>query len=251
MEPIAVSVINASDAVNDDECGALTNALQTQVSRDFAPAWHIDAKLTFVPKGQKPPAGTWWLSILDNTDRARVLGHHDLSPDGLPIGKSFAGTDKHYGYEWTVTASHELLEMLVNPDVNLTVHVYAAQGNGSFYAYEVCDPCEDDEYAYDIGTIKVCNFVYPAYFQTFRTEGSARFDHGNRLTKPVPAILPAGYISAYDMTGTGGWQQVPGAIAGRSTRVSEAGRASSRRDRRSRPRAEWVCSTAFTGRDAG
>ena len=37
MEPIAVSVINASDAVSDDECGALTDALQTQVSRDFAP----------------------------------------------------------------------------------------------------------------------------------------------------------------------------------------------------------------------
>jgi len=45
----------------------------------------------------------------------RRAGHHDLTPDGLPVGKSFAGTDKHFGHSWTVTASHELLEMLADP----------------------------------------------------------------------------------------------------------------------------------------
>jgi hypothetical protein len=247
MEAIVVSVINASDAVSDAECRALTDALQIQVSRDFAPAWRIDANLTFVAKGHKPAAGTWWLSILDDTDRAGVLGHHDLTPDGLPVGKSFAGTDKRYGYEWTVTASHELLEMLVNPDVNLTVLVHSEHGDSKLYAYEVCDPCEDDAYAYTIDGIKVCNFVYPAYFQTFRPAGSTEFDHQGKLTAPVPAILPAGYISAFDVNGTTGWQQLTAATSrpGKPARASVAGRVSSRRVRRQRPRAEWVCSTAF------
>jgi hypothetical protein len=110
MPEIVVSIINASTVVSDEECRALTAALQQQVTRDFAPAWGIDAKLTFVPKVQAPAAGTWWLSILVNTDRGGVLGHHDLTPDGLPISKLFAGTDQHFGYEWTVTASHELID---------------------------------------------------------------------------------------------------------------------------------------------
>jgi hypothetical protein len=80
MSAIEVSIINASDVVSDAECRALTDALQIQVSRDFAPAWRFDAKLTFVPKGQKPAPGTWWLSILGNTDHRGVLGHHDLTP---------------------------------------------------------------------------------------------------------------------------------------------------------------------------
>ncbi|HEY7580484.1 MAG TPA: hypothetical protein VH855_23080 [Acetobacteraceae bacterium] len=247
MTAIDVSVINASDAVSDADCRALTDALQVQVSRDFAPAWHIDANLTFVPKAQKPAAGTWWLSILDNTDRAGVLGHHDLTPDGLPIGKSFAGTDKHYGFEWTVTASHELLEMLANPDVNLAVLVHPDHGDSKLYAYEVCDPCEDDAHAYSIDGIKVCNFVYPAYFQTFRLPGSARFDHQGKLTAPVPALLPGGYISTFDVNDTAGWQHLAAATSdtGMLARAAAPGRVSSRRERRQRPRANWQCSTAF------
>jgi hypothetical protein len=226
MAAIEISIINASDAVSDDQCRALTDALQIQVSRDFAPVWRIDPKLTFVQKGRQPASGTWWLSILDNTDRAGVLGHHDLTPDGLPMGKSFAGTDIRYGYEWTVTASHELLEMLVNPGVNLTVLVHTQNGDSKLYAYEVCDPCED---------------------QTFRTAASTQFDHQGKLTAPVPAILPAGYISAYDLNGINGWQQLTAATGhtGKQPRASAPERVSSRRERRQRPKTQWVHSTAF------
>ena len=247
MAVIEVSIVNACNAVSDDQCRALTDALQMQVSRDFAPVWNIDAKLSFVPNGEKPAAGTWWLSILDNTDRAGVLGHHDLTPDGLPLGKSFAGTDIRYGYEWTVTASHELLEMLVNPDLNLAILAHTQTGDSKLYAYEVCDPCEDDEDAYSINEIKVCDFVYPAYFQTFRTAGSTQFDHQNKLVAPLPALLPAGYISTFDVGGMNGWQHVAAATAhhGKHPRASAPGRVSSRRERRQRPRTQWVHSTAF------
>lgn len=58
MSAIEVSIINASDAVSDAECRALTDALQIQVSRDFAPAWRIDASPTFIPNGQQPAQTT-------------------------------------------------------------------------------------------------------------------------------------------------------------------------------------------------
>ena len=82
MPNITVSVINASTCCTDAEVDALTAALQKQVSNDFAPAWGIDATLIFVPTGGTAAPGTWWLTIQDNTDKAGVLGHHELTPDG-------------------------------------------------------------------------------------------------------------------------------------------------------------------------
>jgi len=246
MPDITVSVINASSVVTDDECRTLVAALQKQVSRDFAPVWGIDATLAFVPTGGAPASGTWWLSILDNTDRAGVLGHHDLTPDGLPVGKSFAGTDKHYGHSWTITASHELLEMLADPDINLSVFVHPQQGSGTLYAYEVCDACQDDSFGYDIDGVTVCNFVYPAYFQTFRQPGSTRFDHLGKLQKPVPEVLDGGYISAFDVNSPAGWHQVTAATLGPAPNSRlDPGRTSSRRERRRLPRSNWARSTAF------
>src|SRR5262245_48266858 len=97
MANIKVAVINASTVVQDNEAQATVPALQTQVHRDFAPAWGIDADLTFVPKGSQPAVDTWWLVILDNSDQAGALGYHDITSQGLPLGKVFAGTDRQYG----------------------------------------------------------------------------------------------------------------------------------------------------------
>lgn len=57
----------------------------------------------------------------------------------MPLGKVFAGTDLKYGYTWSVTASHELLEMLADPNINLTVLLQNSETAGTLYAYEVCD----------------------------------------------------------------------------------------------------------------
>src|SRR6266851_10439261 len=109
MAEIKIAVINASSVMTDADVQGAVPALQTQVHRDFYPPWGVDADLTFVPKGHQPPAGSWWLAILDNSDQAGALGYHDVTTEGLPLGKVIAGTDKQYGYIWTVTASHELL----------------------------------------------------------------------------------------------------------------------------------------------
>ena len=106
------------------------------MSRDFAPAWGVDADLTFVPKGSKPSASSRWLVVLDNSDQAGALGYHDITNAGLLIGKVLAGSDIQYAYNWTGTASHELLEMLGDPDINLTVFVQDSDTAGILYAYE-------------------------------------------------------------------------------------------------------------------
>lgn len=237
MANIRIAVINASTVVADKDVQAALPALQTQVTRDFAPAWGIDATLRFVPKKSKPAPGEWWLSILDDSDQAGALGYHDLTPQGLPLSKVFAKTDQHYGESWTVTTSHELLEMLGDPNINLTVFEENGKG-GRLYAYEVCDACEDEKFGYKIDGVLVSDFVFPAWFESFRKTGT-QFDHMKKIKKPLQ-LLAGGYIGIYDVGGGGGWKQLT------ADKINPRARApvGSRRERRTVPMSERLLSTA-------
>lgn len=236
-----ISVINSSTVVSDADVAAAVPDLQTQVSRDFAPAWGIDAAVSFIPKGKKPPAGSWWLVVLDNSDQAGALGYHDLTNDGLPLSKVFAGSDKQYGYNWTITASHELLEMLADPDINLTVFVQSSNKAGVLYAREVCDACEADALGYKIGNTSVSDFVFPSWFESFRKAKSTTFDQQKHLTKPFE-LAAEGYIGAFDVTAGSGWQQIQ--PSGAAARYANRPPVGSRRERRATPRDQWQRSAA-------
>jgi hypothetical protein len=235
MAAIRISVINASTVLSDTQIQPVVEALETQVKRDFLPAWGIDADLLFVPMGTNPPANTWWLAILDDSDQANALGYHDVTTDGQPIGKVFAATDMKYGMEWSVTASHELLEMLADPNINLTVFVENDMGTGRLFAYEVCDACEADNLGYKIDGTLVSDFVYPSWFEDFRTPGT-QFDHTGKI-KTAFDILPGGYIGIYDINSGTGWQQLQAEHA--PVRMQARGNVGSRRERRRTPRPQW------------
>jgi len=239
LAPIQISVINASTVVTDDDVRPVVDALQKQVTSDFFPAWGVNAQLNFVTTGSTPPANTWWLTILDDTDQAGALGYHDLTPDGLPIGKAFAGTDLKYGTQWSVTASHELLEMLADPNINLTVFVQNDQSTGILYAYEVCDACEGDQFAYQIGKVLVSDFVFPSWFESFRTMGSTQFDQTKQIQNPLQ-LLAGGYIGVFDVNSGSGWQQQT--AEKKPTETLNRGNVGSRRERRRTPRQQWVVS---------
>ena len=235
MANIKIAVINTSKSLKDAQVQSALPSLQTQVSRDFAPAWGTDADLAFVPKGGKPKPGSWWLTILDDSDQAGALGYHDVTNDGLPLGKVFAGSDLKFGCQWTVTASHELLEMLGDPEINLVVFVQPNAGTGRLYAYEACDACEADRFGYKIGGILVSDFVYPAWFESFRKSGS-QFDFGGHIKKPFQ-LLKGGYIGVYDVKSGSGWTQI---TAEGKPVYSARPRVGSRRERRRTPRSQWL-----------
>lgn len=237
MANISISVTNLATVVKDSDAQSVLAALQAQVHRDFAPIWGVDADLAFVPKSSKMPEGSWWLAIFDNSDQAGALGYHDLTSDGLPLGKVFAETDIKNGYEWSVTASHELLEMLGDPDINLTAFVETSNTGGRLYAYEVCDACEADSDGYHIGPTLVSDFVTPAWFESFRAPSSAQFDFGEKIPRPF-ALRPGGYIGVYDVPSGGGWHQLT--AQGTPSKYDMRPRLGSRRERRRTPRSEWM-----------
>ena len=232
-----ISVINESTVLTDADVIPVVAALQQQVTNDFRPIWGIDAELKLVPQGTPAQAGTWALVILDDSDQAGALGYHDLTPDGLPLGKIFAASDLKAGTSWSVTASHELLEMLADPNINLTVFVQNANTTGTLYAYEVCDACEDDSFGYQINNVLVSDFVYPAWFENFRAQGSTQFDRMNKIQNPLE-LLTNGYIGVFSVTDGTGWQQQTAEKI--PTNMRHRGHVGSRRERRSIARNQWI-----------
>jgi len=236
---IKISVINESTVLADADVVPVVAALQEQVSSDFLPVWGVDAELSIVPKNSQPPAGSWWLVLLDDSDQANALGYHDLTSESLPIGKVFAASDLKAGTSWTVTASHELLEMLGDPNINLTVFVQNSNTAGTLYAYEVCDACEDDSLGYSINNILLSDFVYPAWFESFRPEGSTQFDRMNKIHTPF-GLLTNGYIGVFNVSSGSGWQQQT--AEKHPTNLSNRGAVGTRRERRNISRDLWVSS---------
>jgi hypothetical protein len=192
-----VCVTNASTCLTDAQVEAVLPALQKQVSNDFKAYWDLDCTITFLANSQPPTLGWWQIVIVDNPDQAGALGYHELTSDGTPLGKVFAKLDLDQGCSWTLTLSHELLEMLADPWIN-----WCAMGSDSrIYALEVCDAVEDDKLGYEIDGVLVSDFVTPAWFEPTCAD---RIDFMRHLSKQLE-LARGGYISVFDPTS--GWTQ--------------------------------------------
>ncbi len=205
-----VAVFNESKTVSDDEVRAAVVALQKQVHDDFAPAWGVDAELTFVPRDNKPQAGSWWLALSDKSDYEGAVAYHSITSEGLPYVKISAASARQQNRSWSMAASHDLLEMLANPKLNLTVVVSSDNAHtGRIYLREICDPVAGPSCAYKIGGIVVSDFVYPAWFESFRAPGSAQFDHASHVSAPFE-VADDSYVTYCDFKASAGWRPVYG-----------------------------------------
>ncbi|WP_187435480.1 hypothetical protein [Bradyrhizobium cytisi] len=161
----------------------LVTALQKQLDEHFVPIWGYPAKLyvTGKPKGDE-----WQIVFLEDADAANALGYHDITKDGQPISKVFVKTTLAAGEKISTTASHELLEMMIDPGAQL----WAQNVDGKLYAYEMCDAVESEEY--EIDGIAVSDFVHPSFFESWHLPRAVQFDHLKKVTKPFDT-LPNGY----------------------------------------------------------
>jgi hypothetical protein len=233
-----IAVINESTSASDSEIQAMLPAFAQQWNIDLKAVWGVDdATFTFFTKGVRPTMGTWWLVFLDTVGQPEALAYHDLTDDGLPISKVFVKTIQADNASLSVGATHELCEMAVDPWLNSGYQ----DPNGTFWAGEVCDPVEDDEYAYKIGDVFVTDFVTPDWFAHEHSHSSVDF---KRHAHKAFEIMSGGYAQFFDPQK--GWQQVTGNRAVR-TRRADAPRGS-RRERRQRRFSSKECkySTRFT-----
>lgn len=179
----------------------LLAAMQVYVDKYVAPVWGTPAKLIKTTDFKK---GCWAIVFLDDADQPGALAYHDLTPDGLPESKVFVKTTLENNDLVSVSTSHELVEMLVDPATNLMT---TGPDASTIYAYESADPVE--ELSFNVNRIPMSNFVYPSYFETFHKPGAVKFDQMSKVNRPFQ-ILSGGYQIIFKK---GKWTQVFGSKA--------------------------------------
>jgi hypothetical protein len=182
--------------MKDEEIISIIPAVQRQVTEHFEPVWGMGARLLFA-KGRVPRDAYQIIIYEQATDEAdrEFIGYH-FSPEGYPVAGIFAREDMSKDGTISETFSHEVLEMLIDPACNLYARRSSAVGRPErIYFYEVCDPVQCVHYK--INGIKVCNFVYPSWFEDNWEPGSRWFDHRHELDSPFQ-ILPDCYAEVYE-----------------------------------------------------
>jgi len=197
-EKPAIACFNKAKTPLEVDLDALIAAMQTYVDNFVAPVWGTAATLQ---RSQDFVKGAWAVVFLDDADQADALAYHDLTDDGLPQSKVFVRTILDNNELVSVSASHELVEMLVDPAINMMT---TGPDRQLVYAYESADPVE--ALSFTVGGIAMSNFVYPAYFEDFHAPGSVRFDQMNAVKKPFE-ILAGGYQIIFQ---NGEWKKIFG-----------------------------------------
>lgn len=175
-------------------------ALQKQTTRDLAPIWEIKATVDTFGKLSDVPVG-YWPIIVTEKNLGDAAGIHEDKQ-----GQPFALV--RYSYGWSLTASHECLEMLVDPFGNRIMAGQSLMKNQGRVEYlvEVCDPSEDEAFAYRVNGIMVSDFYTPEFFAPEVVAGG-RYSFTRDIKAPRQ-VLKGGYISWHDPVSDHWFQQI-------------------------------------------
>jgi hypothetical protein len=206
-----ISVINHTKTISDEEVQRTLRAINRQIREDFEPYWSLGAELRLEGRSQNQKKlnktdladmrGSAVLYLWDQVKAKDALGYHERNHRGIPFGVVYTELSKELEENWTVTLSHEALELIGDPEVNLLVmgpHP-AEPRRDVFHWYEMCDAVQTE--TYEIDGIEVSNFVLPLYF-TGSDERGGRNDflgrrHDGKTLRSF-GVNPGGYVGFYD-----------------------------------------------------
>ena len=205
-----ISVINHTDGkISDEAVQTAIRAINRQIRYDFEPYWGLGATLRLEGRTSARPRTQ---SIADMRGDAVIylwyghavddaLGYHNTNNGGVPFGFVFMELSKKLDENWTVTLSHEALELIGDPEVNLLVKgPHPAHPKTIVYHwYEMCDAVQAETYKID--GVEVANFVLPLYF-TGGEELGGRNDFLGRAHKGKTlqsfGVNPGGYVGFFN-----------------------------------------------------
>ena len=118
-----LALVSESTQIPRGDVLKVSAAIQKQATRDLSPIWEISATVDPFDKLEDVPTGYWTLLIRDDIQTSGAAGIHEDN-NGQPFALITASADIN---EWSITASHEALEMLVDPFGNRLVAGELAQ----------------------------------------------------------------------------------------------------------------------------
>lgn len=214
-----VAIVPRDIQVPYDELSAVASAVNVQVIRDLAAHWKVQASVSAYTdaasvQGQNP----FLVYVVADTNGSDGVHRHEDS------GTTFAFVRHQPGLEWSVAASHETLEMLVDPSLNYTIAGMSPRDptRPARVLVEVCDPCQSPDCAYPVDdghAAQVSDFCLPAYYGSGQNTGPYTFMR--TLTAPL-TIASGGYLTwiesdaggdaYYQLSAVAGPQQIFGPV---------------------------------------
>jgi hypothetical protein len=179
------------------ELTTVAAALQKQIARDLKLYWDVEATIAPFVELEDVPPGYWPIIVREDINNDAAGIHCD--ENGQPLALVTFERD------WSITASHEMLEMLVDPFGNRMIagqSVKAGQGRVE-YLVELADPTGDSWYW--INDVKVSDFCTPRYFDPLTNPGT-NYCYTGMIQSPR-GLLPNGYLTWHDAASNEWWQQ--------------------------------------------
>jgi len=199
--------------ISDQEILKDIPAWEHAVNVDFASYWHT-ARFNLIFIGRAPaPVGQMSAVFVKKGPIKGALAYHTIGGNA-PAITVYSGTGNYYGYDNSISFTHELFELAADP-----VTSYLNVGWPSDYYYvekstgvlkqsynsaigwfsEVCDPVEADWYT--INGVRISDFVTPSWFNDGVGD---RYDFMGLANQPY-WIRPGGYAMYLD---TNGWEVI-------------------------------------------
>jgi hypothetical protein len=194
-----VALVSEVPSISLAQVANVSAALQKQAMRDLGPIWGVQATVDAVASLEDVPLGYWPIIIVEDVKDA--AGYHQ-DQNGQPYALVEAGPT------WSLTASHECLEMLVDPFGNRLIagpSVKKGQGRVRYLA-EVCDPSESEAFAYTVNNVLVSDFYTPHFFDPVLAAG-VRYSYTSAIKAPRQ-VLAGGYLSWHDPATNHWWQKL-------------------------------------------
>ena len=201
MLTINLALVSEVEGHDPSDVARVAAALQRQAGRDFGPIWEVDATVDALPRLEDVPVGYWPMIVRDDIGEPGAAGIH-LDKEGQPFALITMSDS------WSLTASHEMLEMLADPfGSRLVPGRSPKRGQGRVeFLVEVCDPSEAAEFGYTVNDILVSDFLTPHFYDPVRSDAT-RYSFTGAITSPR-TILRGGYISWHDPVSDHWWQQL-------------------------------------------
>src|SRR5215469_3228114 len=189
-----VALVSETPLIDFAQISITAAALNKQVTRDFGRLWHVHATVSPFEKLEDVPVDYWPVIIRDDINEPGAAGYH-TDDNGQPF--SLVQADDG----WTLTSSHEVLEMLADPFGNRTIAGGPPPNSPDpvsgfdrvIYLVEVCDPCESDQLAYTSNGVTVSDFITAHYYDPNDSSG-AQYSFGGNIQAPH-TVLEGGYVS--------------------------------------------------------
>jgi hypothetical protein len=206
--PIHLALVVDAPRVPPRAVTEIAAALQRQLIRDVAPIWEVYATVDVFGALEHVPPGYWPILVGDHFPGVEDIGMH-LDRNGQPFALVEASPS------WSLTASHEAIEMVIDPWGNRTVPGGSPMSEAGMLVdgrdqglveilVEICDPSGDARWGYTVNGYLMSDFCTPNYYDPIPAPG-VRYSFTGALTRPRQ-VLEGGYLSWRDPT-TGDWWQ--------------------------------------------